>query len=114
MMPKNTKKKKKGLDLHEFLQKYDAGKQCRRALYHLYWFSGYMCPACGNKTGCELKSRPVYQYYKRHYQASLTAESTAFLDGLIVSGLWLNPAVSISTLSPAAGLIVRSTPRSSG
>jgi transposase-like protein len=65
----------KGLGLHEFLEKYGTEEQCRQALYQLRWHSGYVCPACGNTTGCELKGRPVYQGHKCHHQASLTAGS---------------------------------------
>lgn len=74
-MSKNMIQFQKGLGLHEFLEKYGTEAQCRQALYQLRWPSGYVCPACGNKTGCELRGRPVYQCHKCHHQASLTAGS---------------------------------------
>lgn len=74
-MSKNMVQFQKGLGLHEFLEKYGTEAQCRQTLYQLRWPSGYVCPACGNKTGCELKGRPVYQCHKCHHQASLTAGS---------------------------------------
>lgn len=74
-MPKNTIQFQKGLGLHEFLEKYGTEAQCRQALYRLRWPSGYICPECGNTTGCELKNRPIYQCHKCHHQTSLTAGS---------------------------------------
>lgn len=74
-MPKNAIQFQKGLGLHEFLEKYGTEEQCRQALYQLRWPAGYVCPECGNTTGCELKSRPIYQCHKCHHQTSLTAGS---------------------------------------
>ncbi|MCU7805618.1 MAG: IS1595 family transposase [Candidatus Thiodiazotropha sp. (ex Lucinoma borealis)] len=76
-MPKNTIQFQKGLSLHEFLEKYGTDAQCSQALYRLRWPTGYTCPECGNTTGCELKSRKIYQCHKCHHQTSLTA-STIF------------------------------------
>lgn len=59
--------------MHEFLEKYGSEKQCRQVLYKLRWPTGYICPECGNTTGCELKKRPIYQCHKCHYQTSLIA-----------------------------------------
>ncbi len=72
-MPKNTVQFQKGLGLHKFIEKYGSEEQCQQALYQLRWPTGYICPECGNTTGCELKSRKVYQCYKCHHQSSLTA-----------------------------------------
>jgi transposase-like protein len=72
-MAKNTIQFQKGLGLHEFLEKYATEEQCRQALYALRWPTGYVCPECGNTTGCQLKQRPVYQCHKCHHQTSLTA-----------------------------------------
>lgn len=72
-MPKNTIQFQKGLGLHEFLEKYGTDAQCAKALYQLRWPNGYVCPECGNTTGCELKSRKIYQCHKCHHQTSLTA-----------------------------------------
>jgi hypothetical protein len=54
-MPKNPIQFQKGLGLHEFLEKYGSEEQCRQVLYKLRWPTGYICPECGNTTGCELK-----------------------------------------------------------
>jgi transposase-like protein len=75
MMPKNAIQFQKGLGLHEFLEKYGTNEQCHQALHQLRWPAGYVCPQCGNTTGCQLKARPVYQCHKCHHQTSLTAGS---------------------------------------
>ncbi len=72
-MPKNTVQFQKGLGLHKFIEKYGSEEQCQQALYQLRWPTGYICPECGNTTGCELKSRKIYQCHKCHHQSSLTA-----------------------------------------
>lgn len=53
--------------------KYGTEAQFHQAFYQLRWPAGYICPACGNTTGCELKRRKIYQCYKCHHQCSLTA-----------------------------------------
>ncbi|PUB81095.1 MAG: IS1595 family transposase, partial [gamma proteobacterium symbiont of Ctena orbiculata] len=55
-MPKNAIQFQKGLGLHEFLEKYGTDAQCAKALYQLRWPTGYVCPECGNITGCKLKN----------------------------------------------------------
>lgn len=70
-MAKNAIKFQKGLGLHEFLEQYGTEEQCRHALSRLRWPAGYVGPACGNPTGCELKNRPIYQCHKCHHQTSL-------------------------------------------
>ena len=72
-MAKNPIQFQKGLGLHEFLESYGNEDQCRAALYRLRWPSGYICPHCGNTTGCEIQQRSVYQCHKCHHQTSLTA-----------------------------------------
>ncbi|PUB79513.1 MAG: hypothetical protein DBP02_22030, partial [gamma proteobacterium symbiont of Ctena orbiculata] len=56
IMPKNAIQFQKGLGLHEFLEKYGTDAQCAKALYQLRWPTGYVCPECGNITGCKLKN----------------------------------------------------------
>lgn len=72
-MSKNIIQFQKGLSLHEFLNQYGQEQQCREALYRLRWPNGFVCPECGNATGCELKSRKLYQCHRCHHQTSLTA-----------------------------------------
>ena len=72
-MSKNDIQFQKGISLHEFLQQYGTEEQCREALYRLRWPTGYVCPECGNTTGCEIQARKVYQCHHCHHQTSLTA-----------------------------------------
>ena len=72
-MKKNAIQFPKGLGLHEFLEMYGSEAQCEQALYQLRWPDGFVCPQCGNTTGCALKARKIYQCHKCHHQASLTA-----------------------------------------
>ena len=73
IMAKNPVQFQKGLGLHEFLEHYGEEAQCREALYRLRWPQGFVCPHCGNATGCEIQQRKVYQCHKCHHQTSLTA-----------------------------------------
>lgn len=72
-MKKNAIQFQKGLGLHEFLEKYGNETQCTEALYRLRWPNGFVCPECGNSTGCALKTRKIYQCHKCHHQCSLIA-----------------------------------------
>jgi transposase-like protein len=72
-MPRNIIQFQKGLSLHTFLKQYGEEAQCREALYQQRWPNGFVCPECGNTTGCELKSRKLYQCHRCHHQTSLTA-----------------------------------------
>lgn len=72
-MPKNTIQFQKGISLHDFFQQYGTEDQCREVLYRLRWPLGFICPECGNATGCEIHSRKLYQCHRCHHQTSLTA-----------------------------------------
>ena len=72
-MAKNPIQFQKGLSLSDFLSRYGTEAQCREALFSLRWPDGFVCPKCGNKTYCELKNRPLYQYNACHHQTSVTA-----------------------------------------
>ena len=72
-MAKNPVQFQKGLGLHEFLDQYGSEEQCHETLYQLRWPQGFVCPSCGNTTGCQLHSRKIYQCHKCHHQTSLTA-----------------------------------------
>jgi len=73
VMARNAIQFQKGLSLQAFLEHYGSEEQCEQALYRLRWPQGFVCPACGNNTGCALHSRKVYQCHKCHHQTSLTA-----------------------------------------
>ena len=72
-MAKNSVQFQKGLGLQEFLDQYGREEQCESALYRLRWPQGFLCPQCGNTTGCQLRSRKIYQCHKCHHQTSLIA-----------------------------------------
>ncbi len=72
-MRKNPVQFQKGLALHEFMDEYGTEQQCREALFRLRWPNGFVCPECGERSYCELKSRKLYQCHKCHHQSSLTA-----------------------------------------
>ena len=72
-MAKNAIQFQKGLSFQRFLAQYGTEAQCEQALYRLRWPKGFVCPHCGNATGCALHSRKIYQCHKCHHQTSLTA-----------------------------------------
>lgn len=55
-----------------FLEQYGTEAQCQAVLFQHRWPSGFVCPGCGNTTGC-LLSRGLYQCHRCHHQTSLTA-----------------------------------------
>jgi transposase-like protein len=72
-MAKNPIQFQKGLSLPAFQSRYGTEEQCRQALYDLRWPQGFVCPSCGNTTGCALRCRSVYQCHRCHHQTTLTA-----------------------------------------
>ena len=72
-MTKNSIQFQTGLSLPGFLESYGTEQQCRDALFKLRWPTGFVCPACGNTTYCELHGRKVYQCNHCHTQTSLTS-----------------------------------------
>jgi transposase-like protein len=71
-MSRNLVQFQSGISLFTFLERYGTEEQCRDALFKLRWPEGFLCPWCGNATGC-LLSRGVYQCHHCHHQCSLTA-----------------------------------------
>jgi hypothetical protein len=63
----------KSLSLQPFLKQYGSEEQCQQALYRLRWPQGFVCPECGNTTGCALHSCKVYQCHKGNHQTPLAA-----------------------------------------
>jgi transposase-like protein len=68
---KNKVQFQKGFSLGEFLKNYGTEEQCRNALFQWRWPQGYVCPECGARSYCTLKTRAVYQCNRCHYQHSL-------------------------------------------
>lgn len=56
-MAKSAVQFQRGISLRDFLNQYGGEEQCRQVLYRLRWRQGFVCPACGNTTGCALHSR---------------------------------------------------------
>ena len=60
-------------EIHMKRRRAGTEEQCYSALFHLRWPDGFVCPECGNKTYCKIKSRKVYQCHRCHRQTSLTS-----------------------------------------
>lgn len=71
-MARNPIQFQPGLSLPAFLKQYGTEAQCQEALFQHRWPKGFVCPDCGNTTGCRL-SRGLYQCHRCHHQTSLTA-----------------------------------------
>ena len=72
-MSKNRIQFQPGYSLLELFTEYGTEEQCREALFKWKWPHGFICPNCGNKSFCTLKSRNVYQCNHCHHQTSLTS-----------------------------------------
>jgi len=72
-MPKNRIQFQSGYSLPELFNEFGTEQQCTHALYNWKWPDGFICPECGSKTFCTLKSRKVYQCNHCHHQTSLTS-----------------------------------------
>ncbi len=68
---KNKVQFQKGFSLGELLKSYGTEEQCRNALFKWRWPQGYVCPECGARSYCALKTRAVYQCNRCHHQHSL-------------------------------------------
>ena len=74
-MKKNKVQFQKGYSLLELFNDYGTEEQCTQALFQWKWPSGFVCPECGSKRFCTLKTRKVYQCNRCHHQTSLTSGS---------------------------------------
>jgi len=74
-MAKNKIQFQRGLSLNQFFSQYGTEQQCHAALFRMRWPLGYICPACGHKGYCEIRSRKVYQCNRCHYQTSVINET---------------------------------------
>lgn len=72
-MSKNKIQFQSGYSLLELFRDYGTEEQCTQALFHWKWPDGFICPECGSKSFCTLKSRKVYQCNHCHHQTSLTS-----------------------------------------
>ncbi len=53
-MARNPIQFQPGLSLPAFLKQYGTEAQCQEALFQHRWPKGFVCPDCGNATGCRL------------------------------------------------------------
>ena len=72
-MAKNKVQFQKGISLPDYLKLYGAEAQCFDALFQWRWPEGFVCPNCGHKKSCQLKSRKLQQCNRCHHQVSITA-----------------------------------------
>lgn len=86
-MSRNTVQFQKGLSMATFIESYGTEQQCRDALVQMRWPNGFVCPACGNTTYCELVTRRLYQCHRCHHQTSLTA-GTVFANTKLALTTW--------------------------
>jgi len=77
-MSKNMIQFQSGYSLFEWFNEYGTEEQCTQALFQWKWPDGFVCPECGSKGFCALKSRKVYQCNHCHHQTSLTSGTIFF------------------------------------
>lgn len=70
---KNKVQFQKGYSLSELFHDFGEEASCRDALFQWRWSDGFVCPECGGRNYCVLKSRQLYQCNSCHHQQSLTA-----------------------------------------
>lgn len=86
-MPKNGVQFQRGMGLREFMDKYGTDEQCARALYAWRWPQGFVCPECGQRACCALKSRRLIQCNACRRQTSVTA-GTLFAGSKLPLSVW--------------------------
>jgi len=72
-MGKNKIQFQKGMSLYDFMDLYGTEIKCHDALFQLRWPKGFVCPACENRTYCEIKKRKIFQCHKCHAQTTVIA-----------------------------------------
>jgi len=86
-MARNKIQFQPGLSLTAFLNHYGTEEQCRLALFQWRWPNGFVCPACGQNSFCELKCRVLFQCNHCHTQTSLTS-GTIFASTKLPIATW--------------------------
>jgi hypothetical protein len=74
-MPKNRVQFQKAMSMSSFMSQYGTEERCRAALVAWRWPQGFVCPACGECGGHELRTRPLIQCKSCRHQCSLTSET---------------------------------------
>jgi transposase-like protein len=63
----------RGLSEPSFRERFGDEATCRQALFELRWRDGLICPACGGRSFCALRTRQVFQCNRCKKQLRLTA-----------------------------------------
>jgi transposase-like protein len=72
-MPKNTVQFQRGLSLSAFFDRCGSESHCEEALFRWRWPRGFVCPECGQRSHCRLRTRSLLQCNRCHRQTSLTS-----------------------------------------
>jgi hypothetical protein len=72
-MARNAVQFQKGLSEAEFQKLYGTEELCRAVIFKLRWPDGFVCPACGGRAHCVIRTRLVHQCNTCKLQTSLTA-----------------------------------------
>jgi hypothetical protein len=72
-MARNKVQFQKGLSEVDFAKLYGTEEQCRDVLTAARWPDGFVCPACGGKQYCLVKTRLLFQCTACRVQTSLIA-----------------------------------------
>ena len=76
-----------GLSEVEFWARFGTEEACRKALFEMRWREGLVCPACGHRGFCALKTRKLFQCNRCKKQLRLTA-GTVFQDTKLPLTAW--------------------------
>ena len=60
-MSVNIVQLQRGMSIPEFMKQYGTEDKCISALESQRWPNGFICPSCGNKNYCILKTKRLYQ-----------------------------------------------------
>ena len=72
-MARNSVRFQKGLSEAGFEEPYGTEEKCRVALFAWRWPEGFVCPDCGGREHCRVRTRGLYQCTACRRQTSLTA-----------------------------------------
>lgn len=77
----------RGLSEVEFRERFGTEEACCQALFETRWREGLICPACGHRGFCALKTRKLFQCNRCKKQVRLTA-GTVFQDTKLPLTTW--------------------------
>jgi hypothetical protein len=88
-MARNRVQFQKGLSEAQFAESYGTQDLCRVAVFSWRWPEGLVCPACGGREYCGVKSCGLYQCATWRRQTSLIA-GTIFASTKVGLRLWFS------------------------